>query len=58
MIQKICRYSLLFHQSMYQKFAVAEETEHNISPKKLLTVKLWVSICFAFCHSMKSIHLT
>ena len=58
MIQKICRYSLLFHQSMYQKFAVAEEIEHNISPKKLLTVKLWVSICFAFCHSMKSIHLT
>ena len=50
--------SLLFYQSMYQKFAVAEEIEHNISQKKLLTVKLWVSICFAFCHSMKSIHLT
>ena len=32
--------------------------EHNTSQKKMLTVKLWVSICFAFCHSMKSIHLT
>ena len=48
MIQKICGYSLLFYQSMYQKFAVAEEIEHNISQKKTVNSKIMGFYLFCF----------
>ena len=46
MIQKRCGYSLLFYQSMYQKFAVAEEM--NIIPAKK-TVNSKIMGFYLFC---------